>query len=84
MFHKETSNNYSLISDATYLNASSFVVPYFDLGSGSTGGYSSVTLKDEKVSRTSTSITLSGGDVVNIVNVYSDYGTTSFPSYFEN
>lgn len=84
LFHKETSNNYSLVSDATYLNASSFVVPYFDLGSGSTGGYSSVTLKDEKVSRTSTSITLSGGDVVNIVNVYSNYGTTSFPSYFEN
>lgn len=83
LFHKETSDTYSLVEGARYSNAERFVIPYFDLGSSYYGGYSSVTLKDGKVSRTSTSITTSGGSIVNIVNVYSDYGTTEFPTFFE-
>lgn len=83
LFHKETTNTYSLVDGAKYSNAEKFVIPYYDLGSSYYGGYSSVVLDDGKVSRTTTSITLSGGSIINVVNVYSDYGTTQFPSFFE-
>lgn len=83
LFHKETANTYSLVDGAKYSNAEKFVIPYYDLGNTYYGGYSSIVLNDGKVNRTTTSITLSGGSIINVVNVYSDYGSTQFPSYFE-